>query len=64
MANVRIDAIVGTTHPSYYGLNWLQMLVSLERHKDDIDVTKVKEAIINTKSCEVTEFVYSSPTMV
>ena len=52
VANERVDAIVGTTHPSYFGLNWLQMLMSLERHKDDIDVTSVKEAILNTKCFE------------
>ena len=52
VANVQVDAIVGTTHPSYYGLNWLQMLMSLERHKDDIDVTSVQEAILNTKCFE------------
>lgn len=49
---VRVDEIVGTTHPSYYGLNWLQMLMSLERHKDDYDVTRVEEAILNTKCFE------------
>lgn len=34
---VQVSDIKGTTHPSYYGLNWLQMLMSLERHKEDID---------------------------
>lgn len=28
------------------------MLISLERHKDDYDVEKVKEAILNTESFE------------
>ena len=51
-ANVRVDVIVGSTHPSYYGLNWLQMLMCLERHKEDVDVDSVKEAILNTKCFE------------
>ena len=51
-ANVRVADIKGTLHPSYYGLNWLQMLMSLERHKNDIDVEKVKEAIVNTQCFE------------
>ena len=51
-ANVRVADIKGTLHPSYYGLNWLQMLMSLERHKNDIDVEKVKEAIFNTQCFE------------
>lgn len=51
-ANVLVADIKGTLHPSYYGLNWLQMLMSLERHKNDIDVEKVKEAILNTQCFE------------
>lgn len=50
--NVRIADIKGTLHPSYYGLNWLQMLMSLERHKNDFDMEKVKEAILNTQCFE------------
>lgn len=50
--NVRITDIKGTLHPSYYGLNWLQMLMSLERHKNDFDIDKVKEAILDTKCFE------------
>lgn len=51
-ANVRIADIKGTLHPSYFGLNWLQMLMSLERHKNDFDVEKVKEAILNAQCFE------------
>lgn len=51
-ANVRVADIKGSTHPSYYGLNWLQMLTSLERRKNDFDVEKVKEAILNTQCFE------------
>lgn len=47
--NVRVADIKGSAHPSYYGDNWLVMMMSLERHKDDFDVEKVKEAILNTK---------------
>lgn len=50
--NVRVADIKGTLHPSYYGLNWLQMLMSLERHKNDFDVEKVKEAILNAQCFE------------
>lgn len=50
--NVRITDIKGTLHPSYYGLNWLQMLMSLERHKNDFDMEKVKESILNTQCFE------------
>ncbi len=53
--NVRITDIKGTLHPSYYGLNWLQMLMSLERHKNDFDIDKVKEAILDTKCFEPTQ---------
>jgi len=51
-ADVPVADIKGTLHPSYYGLNWLQMLMSLERHKNDYDVEKVKEAIFNTQCFE------------
>lgn len=50
--NVRVADIKGTLHPSYHGLNWLQMLMSLERHKNDFDVENVKEAILDTKCFE------------
>lgn len=51
-ANVSVADIKGTLHPSYYDSNWLVMLMSLERHKDDFDVEKVKEAIFNTQCFE------------
>lgn len=51
-AIVQVSDIKGTTHPSYYGLNWLQMLMSLERHKDDVDEESVREAINNTQCFE------------
>lgn len=51
-ANVRVADIQGTPHRSYYGNNWLVMMMSLERHKDDYDVEKVNEAILNTKCFE------------
>lgn len=37
-ADVPVADIKGTLHPSYYDKNWLVMLMSLERHKDDFDV--------------------------
>lgn len=51
-ANVRVADIKGTLHPSYYENNWLVMMMNLERHKDDFDVEKVKEAIFNTQCFE------------
>ena len=51
-ATVRVKDIKSTTHPSYYGENWLVMMMSLERHKNDYDVEKVKEAIFNTQCFE------------
>ena len=42
-ANVRVADIKGSTHPSNYGLNWLQMLTSLERHKNDFDVVTIAQ---------------------
>ena len=45
--NVPVVYIKGTLHPSYYGKNWLVMMMSLARHKDDFDVEKVKAAILN-----------------
>lgn len=60
--NVRITDIKGTLHPSYYGLNWLQMLMSLERHKNDFDVEKVKEAILNTQCFEPIQLSKFGPT--
>ena len=50
--NVRVADIKGSTHPSYCGLNWLGMIMSLERHKEDYDVEAVKAAILNTKCFE------------
>lgn len=46
-AEVPVADIKGTTHPSYYGLNWLQMLMSLERHKEDTDEESVRRAILS-----------------
>ena len=46
---VPVADIKGTLHASYYDNNWLVMMMSLERHKDDFDVEKVKEAIFNTQ---------------
>ena len=51
-ANVRVADIKGTLHRSYYGNNWLVMMMNLERHKDDFDAEKVKVAILNTKCFE------------
>lgn len=50
--NVPVADIKGTLHPSYYDNNWLVMMMSLERHKVDFDVEKVKEAIFNTQYFE------------
>lgn len=50
--NVPIAAIKGSTHSSYYGNNWLAMMMNLERHKEDCDVELVKAAIFNTIYCE------------
>lgn len=49
---VPVADIKGTLHPSYYDNNWLVMMMSLERHRDDFDVEKVKEAIFNTQYFE------------
>ena len=46
-AEVPVADIKGTTHPSYYGLNWLQMLMSLERHKKDTDEQSVRRTIFS-----------------
>ena len=51
-ANVPVADIKGTLHPSYYDNNWLVMMMNLERHKDDFDVERVKDAIFNTKCFE------------
>ena len=51
-ANVRVDDIKGTTHPSYYGESWLVMMMNLERHKEDTDVDAVRAAILNTNCFE------------
>ena len=39
-------------HASYYDNNWLVMMMKLDRHKDDFDVERVKDAIFNTKCFE------------
>ena len=46
--SVPVVDIKGTLHASYYDNNWLVMMMSLQRHKNDFDVEKVKEAILNT----------------
>lgn len=51
-ANVPVANIKGTLHPSYYDSNWLVMMMNLERHKNDFDIEKVKEAILNTQCFE------------
>ena len=51
-AEVPVADIKGTTHPSYYGLNWLQMLMSLERHKEDMDEASVRRAICDGGALE------------
>lgn len=42
---VRVEKIMGTTHESYYGKNWLMLLMSLNRHRSDVDVERVIAAI-------------------
>ena len=51
-ANVPVADIKGTLHESYYDNNWLVMMMKLDRHKDDFDVERVKDAIFNTKCFE------------
>ena len=51
-AEVPVADIKGTTHPSYYGMNWLQMLMSLERHKEDTDEESVRRAICDGGALE------------
>lgn len=46
---VRVEKIMGTTHERYYGKNWLVMLMSLNRHRSDVDVESVFAAINNTQ---------------
>lgn len=46
---VRVEKIMGTTHESYYGKNWLAMLMSLNRHRSDVDVERVIAAINDTQ---------------
>lgn len=46
---VRVENIVGTTHESYYGKNWLAMLMSLKRHRSDYDINSVIAAINDTR---------------
>lgn len=50
--SVPVADIKGTLHASYYDNNWLVMMMSLDRHKNDFDVEKVKEAILNTQCFE------------
>lgn len=50
--SVPVVDIKGTLHASYYDNNWLVMMMSLQRHKNDFDVEKVKEAILNTQCFE------------
>lgn len=47
-AGVSVDKIKGTTHESYYGKNWLRMMMSLKRHTNDHDVERVFHAINDT----------------
>lgn len=47
-ANVSVKDIKGSTHPSYYGNNWLIMIMNLERHKVDTDIEAVRAAILDT----------------
>ena len=51
-AHIRVEDIKGTTHPSYYGNNWLVMMMSLERHKTDTDIEAVRAAILDTSFFE------------
>ena len=51
-ANVPVADIKGTLHASYYDNNWLVMMMKLDRHKDDFDVERVKDAIFNTQCFE------------
>lgn len=51
-AEVPVADIKGTTHPSYYDLNWLQMLMNLERHKEDVDAERVRRAILSGGALE------------
>lgn len=44
-ARVPVDKIKGTTHDSYFGKNWLVMLMNLKRHCSDHDVERVVQAI-------------------
>ena len=51
-ANVTVSLIKGTTHPSYYGKNWLVMMMNLDRHKEDTDFEAVIKAISDTQCFE------------
>ena len=51
-ANVPVADIKGTLHANYYDNNSLVMMMKLDRHKDDFDVERVKDAIFNTKCFE------------
>ena len=51
-ANVPVSLIKGTTHPSYYGKNWLVMMMNLDRHKEDTDFEAVIKAISDTQFFE------------
>lgn len=49
---ILVADIKGTLHPSYYDSNWMVMMMKLQRHRNDFDVEKVKEAILNTHCFE------------
>ena len=51
-ATVRVADIKGTTHPSYYGENWLVMMMNLDRHKEDTDEEAVWAAILDAGGFE------------
>lgn len=51
-ANVPVFLIKGTTHLSYYGKNWLVMMMNLDWHKEDTDFEAVIKAISDTQCFE------------
>ena len=46
---VCVKKIMGTTHDSSHGKNWLEMLMTLKRHRSDHDVGRVIAAINDTQ---------------
>lgn len=46
---VCVKKIMGTTHDSYHGKNWLEMLMTLKRHRSDHDEGRVIAAINDTQ---------------